>query len=124
MDRMSDGPILSVNIMTIKRTRMHSSRMHTTCFSGHLGVCVWGGGSAHGMSAQWGVCPGVSAGGWGCLPGGCLPKRVWCVCTGGLCPGVCVSARRCLQVSGVSTQGGVHPYAHCLLGYTRSLRTE
>ena len=65
--------ILFIILMTITRTRMHSSRMRTTHFSGRLGGKV---------------CPG------GVCLGGCLPRRGVCLggsVQGGLPREVCYS---------------------------------
>ena len=70
-------------------TRMHSSRMRTARFSGHLGV----GGVCPGGSTQGGfVClevvsaRGVSALGVS-VRGSCLPRRRVCLGVGGVCVG-------------------------------------
>ena len=64
----------------INKTRMHSSRMHTFRFSGHLGGCLPGAVFAYGVSAQGGVCPRE------CLPEGCQPRGI--ICLGRCLPGV------------------------------------
>ena len=73
-------------------TRMHSSRMRTIHYSGHLGG---GGCLPRGCLPRGeGVCPGGVCLG-GCLPGGfcpgggCLPRRGVSAQEGGVCSGVC-----------------------------------
>ena len=84
---------------TLRKTRMHSSRMRTVCSSDHIsGVCSWGG-----VCSQRGLLWGVSAHGGCLLPrgvysGGCLLPGVsalWGSTPGGSAPG------------GVSALGGV-----------------
>ena len=115
-------------VIFIFKTRMHSSRMRTTRYSGHpRGVMdLPGGVCSGGVSVQGGVCPdgGICPYG-GICPGG-LHRRVsaqgvsaqervsaWrgmSAQEGGVCPG-----RGCLPRRGVSAQeGGVCPGGGCL----------
>ena len=75
--------------------RMYSSRMRTVrCSHRH-----WEGGGR--VSAQGGVCSGMSAQG-GCLPRvGCLPRE--CLPGRGVCAEECLPGRGCLR-RGVSAQ--------------------
>ena len=100
---LSGGNIRS--LMIAYKTRMHSSKMHTT----HLltiSHSAWGWVSAQGRGVclgcvcPGGVCLGVSAWGvstWGVSTWGCLPMGVFA--HGGVCPVVCVSQHSFGQTS-------------------------
>ena len=104
-------------VIFIFKTRMHSSRMRTTRYSGHpRGVMDLPGGGL----LRRGVCAGGCLPRWGYLPiWGYLPRGFAqeSVCPRGVCPGegVCLEGDvcpggGCLPRKGVSAQeGGVCP---------------
>ena len=96
-----------------KKTRMHSSRMRTAYFNGHLeGDCLWVQGVFG--SGSGGVCLWV----WGCLPSGsrgCLPldprSIPWQRSSSGQTPRGADTPRQIPPL-------GKHPQADTLLGQT------